>query len=306
MHRIDTEGTFLGTVEESGVNVTQKSSFPQWVGRLKATQKWVDDPDGMKHFGLTEPGYVDWSSYNEDINAFLVLFKSAEDFSKDTALLNYEQLQKALDWDGTEFDSLGDGTHLGKTVMFIVKSEEYEGKTQLKVTWIDSKDASAVRTLKTLDATEVKSLSAKLKAGGLGSIKKPAAAPAKPGAKPAATAPAPAAKPPATKPAPAPAPAPEPAKTETPAPKPAPKGKKKEAAPPPPPPAAEKSDLPKEVSQGDAWEYVCNNKGDNEDSVVEEAWIDACGEVLGDRDQDTATPAEWAKIRDIVIKDLAL
>jgi hypothetical protein len=40
--------------------------------------------------------------------------------------------------------------------------------------------------------------------------------------------------------------------------------------------------------------------------VIGDAWIGACQEVLGDRDEETATTAEWAKIRDTVVRDLAL
>lgn len=312
MGRIDSEGTFLGTVEESGVNLTQKSSFPQWVARLKATAKWVDDPEGMKHFSLTEPGFVDWSTFNEDTNAYLVLFKSAEDFSDATKLLNYEQLQIALEWDGASFDALADGSMVGKVIMFRMQNEEYEGKTSLKVSWIDSKDASATRSLKTLDTNDVKALSSKLKMG----IKKAPAAPAKPASKPAASAgkpgataaPSAVAKSGAT-PAPvapvvASTPSASPTSTPASAPKP-PKGKKASPAPAPAPESPADSALPGRCSQGEAWDFVCAHKGDNEDQVVEEAWIDACAEVCGDKDDDKFTPEEWAKIRDVTLKDLA-
>jgi hypothetical protein len=308
MGKIDRVGTFIGTIEESAVSLTKKSSYPQFVGRLKATQKWVDQPDEMKHFSMTEPGYADWSSFNEEITAYLVLFKSAEEFSDTTKLMNYEQLQLATEWDGTSFDSLADGSLHGKTILFRVEENEYEGKTSLQVSWIDSKDADAVRGLKSLDTNEVKNLTAKLKAGGLGGIKKSAAAPAK--AAPAKPAPqgkaTPASPPPAAPTAAITAAASEATTAKPTAPAPTAPSKKAKKTPPPPPPAEEKTGLPGETSQGEAWEYVCEHKGENEDSAIEEAWIAACGEVLGDRDQDTATNAEWAKIRDIVIKDLAL
>jgi hypothetical protein len=313
MGRIDSEGTFLGTVEESGVNVTQKSSFPQWVARLKGIQKWIDDPEGMKHFGLTEPGFVDWSTFNEEINAFLVLFKSADEFSDATKLLNYEQLQLALDWDGASFDALGDGSMNGKVLMFRTANEEYDGKVSLKVSWIDSKNASATRSLKTLDSKDISALSAKLKMG----IKKAPAAPSKPvaskpvasAAKPAATAvPSAVAKSGAT-PAPAAPVAATPPSASVPstpasAPKP-PKGKAKKAEAPAPESPVEEAALPQECEQGVAWDYVCAHKGDNEDQVVEEAWIDACAEVGGDKDEDKFTPEEWAKVRDATLSDLA-
>ncbi len=49
-----------------------------------------------------------------------------------------------------------------------------------------------------------------------------------------------------------------------------------------------------------------NNKGGNTDDDVTETWIAACEEVLAGRAEDQATPTDWAKIRDVVIKDMAL
>ena len=85
---------------------------------------------------------------------------------------------------------------------------------------------------------------------------------------------------PAPKAAPAPAPAPAPAETNT-------------------------AGLPVESTMDDAWAYVCSNKGDNEDQVVEEAWLAAMGEVSGDRQPEDLTNKDWAKVRDITLKDLA-
>jgi hypothetical protein len=89
--KVDSIGTYIFEVKESGLTTT-KNGFPQWVARLKATKKYVETPEDMKHFSLDTPGYVDWSSFDEEIVAYLVLFKSKDEFSKDTALLNYEQL----------------------------------------------------------------------------------------------------------------------------------------------------------------------------------------------------------------------
>lgn len=317
MNQIDSKGTFLGTVEESGVGITKKSQFPQWVARLKATKKWIDDPEGMAHFQMTEPGYVDWSSFDEGMVAYLVLFKAtgADDspFNDQSKLLNYEQLQLATGWDGASFDSLADGSLVGKEILFRVEDHEYEGKTSLQVAWIDSKDADAVAKLRTLDANDVKNLSAKLKMGGLGKKAAPAkpAAPVKPAAatKPGKPGAAPQSAPSASAPAASSATASTataPATPAAPAPKAPPKKGKKAAEPAAPAAEAAPAGLPSTCSQGEAWEWCCNNKGGNEDSVVEEAWIAACAEVGGDKDEDKFTPEDWAKVRDLVKKDLAL
>lgn len=299
MAKIDTEGTYIAKIIESGVNVTKKSGYPQWVARFKATKKWIDTPDWMKHFNLKEPGWVDWTSFDEEIVGFLVLFNSAEDFNDETKLMNYDQIQYATGWDGTSFESL---IGLEGEVLIRVKEEEWDGKTSLKVDWIDSKEASPVVQLKSLDASELKSLSARLKMGGLG--KK--AAPAKP-AKPGKPAPAPADSA-GTKAATAAPDAEGPSGT---TPKPAPTAKKvpsKKAPEPKEAPAVEETGepLPTETTQTEAWEYVCNHKGGNTDAAIEEAWIAACSEVGEDKDEEQFTASDWAKVRDLVIKDLSL
>jgi hypothetical protein len=301
-NKIDSVGVYVGEIKESGLSTT-KNGFPQSILRLRAEKKFVDDAEGMKHFKLEEQAWVDWSSFDEEIVGYFVLFNSPEEFSPDTALLNYEQLQIATGWDGTEFDSLSDGRLNGKKVQFRVAINEYNGKTSLQVNWLDKADADPVRQLKSLDAAGVKALNAKLRI-----VKK--AAPAKP-AKPTAAAvptsaasapkvstPAPAALP-AVSPKPSPA---SPASTvDTAAP---PKGNKKKTPTAPPP--ASSGDLPAESTQLEAWEYVNSKKGENDDQTVTDAWIAACQEVGGDKDEDKFTPADWAKVRTIVIKDLAL
>lgn len=305
-NKIDTIGNYRGEIMEAGLGVT-KNQFPQSVLRLKALEKWVDSKSEMEHFKLPEPAWVDWSSFEEETVGFFVLFNSADTFDKGTSLLNYEQLQMATGWDGLEFDSLQNGALLGKKVSFRVEDHEYQGKQSIQVSWIDAYNADPVRKLKTLDAEDVKALNKKLKI-------------AKPAAKPVA------AKPTATKPAAAPAPEKKPDPTPTvgetastaatsasvtpekPA---APKPKAKKSAPPPPSPVkdestADTSALPKECDKMAAWEFVCEHKGDNSDTDVEEAWISACTEIGGTKDEDKFIDSDWAKVRNVVIKDMAL
>lgn len=314
---VDREGVFKFEVVESAIGVTQKNSYPQWIGRLKTVEKYVEDAEEMKHYKLEAPAYVSYE--DQEIIAYLVLFNSADTFSVEgkerTAMLNYDQLKLALGWDGTEFDSLADGSHVGKKIQGRVQNDEYNGKVSLKVQWIDNVDAPPTRTLKSLDAGAVSALSKKLQI----SAKKPVVAakpvtPPKLAAAPKPSASAPAASGPSTAAAPAaaseatktPAPAqtvPSTSPTTTSPSSPAPKAKKTKA---PPPPVVEKSDRPKASTKEEAWEFVNAHKGDNEDSVVEESWISACGEVLGDRNEDVATPEDWAKVRDTALKDLAV
>ena len=343
MNQLDTAGVYRGEILESALGESS-GGFPQAVLRLKALEKWVDDKAGMEHFKFTEPGWVDWSSFDEDIVAYLVLFNSTEVFEPgQTDLKNYGQLKLATGWDGEEFDSLGNGALVGKKLLFRLENHEYQGKVKPQINWIDAWESSPTRELKSLDAAAVKTLNAKLK---VTRSVRPASAPAKPAApvkpptpgpsvnmekmaKAQADAAAARAENPTlgagvSKPTTAtPAAAKTGSSTATPpvAPKRSPGRPRKNATVPPPapapvpvpvlPPAVDESPdlatgLPGECTQVEGWDYVCINKGDNSDTDIESAWIDACTEVGGDKDETEFTPADWAKVRDLVIKDLAL
>jgi len=346
VNQLDMAGVYRGEILESALGETKKG-FPQAVLRLKALEKWVEDLAGMKHFDLTEPGWVDWSSFDENIVAYLVLFNSTEVFEPgQTDLKNYGQLKTATGWNGEEFDSLGDGALIGKKLLFRLEDHEYQGKLGLQVNWIDAWDAPPTRELKSLDAAAIKNFNSKLK---ITRSVRPASAPAKPAAVVKPPAPSPSvnmgkmAKAQAdaaaaravdpmlgagvSKPTTAtPAAAETGSSMATPlaATKRSPGRPRKNATVPPPPPAPipvpapvvlppavdESPDLstgfPGECTQIEGWDHVCNNKGDNSDTDIEKAWIDSCTEVGGDKDEAEFTPADWARVRDLVIKDLAL
>lgn len=304
MSQIDSIGTYRGSLEEAGLGET-KNGYPQFVGRIKATEKYIEEADELKHYvdqGVIEeakPQWINWEAYNEYITAYLVLFKSAEEFNEDTALFHYEGLQLALGWDGDEFDSLNDDTHVGKKLLFRVEENEYNGKVSLQVSRVDAPDANPSRELRKLDDGKVKDLNAKLKIGGKGKGAKPSK-PSKPAAKPAAQA--------ESKQEPAPAP-------ETPAAAPPSRAKAESGKPAEQPqeqpesqeqPAGDKPALPTETTKEAAWGLLCDNKGGNSDADVEEAWIAAINEVAGERDEDDLSGTEWAQVRDIATKDLAL
>lgn len=313
MNTLDSKGTYRFQVLDAAV-VTTKKGFPQWVATLAAVEKYVEDAADIEHFQKQnllmdgQPGWVDWSAFKESITGYFVMFNSAEAFITEgpgkTTLMNYEQMQIALGWDGTEFESLADGSQVNKIILGRVDENEYQGKTSLQVNWLDAADASPTRILKNLDAASLKGLTAKLK---INATKKPVAPakPATPVAKPAvapASKPAPAAKLPAAQTPAASAAAP--ATTPVPALKSPSKPGPKEVTEyndPGPGPA-----LPTTCDQMGAWETVQACKGTNEDSVIQEAWIAACAEVGGDKDEAQFTPSDWAKIRDVVIRDCAL
>lgn len=301
MGSIDTVGTYILEIVEQGISTT-KEGKPQLVLKSKALQKYVDDKDSMTHFGITEPAYVDWSSYGEESTDFLLLFNSVDTFDASTAMLNYEQAQKAFKWAGDSFDTIA---KIGDKFLGRFKEETYKDKVSIKLTWIDAADANPVHTIKKLDVDGVSALNKLLKAG-IGKSAKPAAvAAAKPVvAKPALVKPSPAVVNPAAAPASSPASsAVKPVTTPTTAPK-----SPSKATPPPPKPEVDPATdgLPREISQNDAWEYVISKKGDTADADLESAWLSACSEIGAGRQEAQFTTADWAKIRDITIKDLAL
>lgn len=334
--KIETIGTYLGTIAESAVGLT-KGGKPQWVAKLAATKKYVESKEEIAHFQKQQgpdgqplladgnPGYVDWTSFDEDMIAYLMLYNSADEISPQTEMKNAEQLHVATGWMRPDFASIAGPPVLGAEILFRVQEKKAhttpEGKTfggdgTLEVSWIDHKDAAPERTLKSLDPTGIAGLMAKVSGYSTqSSSPKPVAA--KPMTKPALTKPSTspttatvassaASQPTATAPvasAPsAPAAAPAPA---------APKARKTKAPTPPPPAAvplappqaAVDGGPPADTTMEGAWEYVCLNKGEKEDSVLEDHWLKTIGEV--GNDPGAFTGAQWAKVRDTVMSKLA-
>lgn len=285
MGQIDSEGSFRGKLLEGSLAFT-KNGYPQFIGKFSALEKFIDVPSDMQHFGLSEPVWVDWSAYNEQITGYFVLFNSTEAFTEKTALLNYGQVQAALGWDGLSFDALNDGSFIDKPVLFRIESRTYNDKTSLQITWLDAVDAPPTRSLKPLDANDVKAANSKLQ------IKKKAA----PAKAPSAALPARAATiqkaPPGRPP------------TEFDLPDATPVAKK---APPTTKKAAKADGPPLETTRDDAWEYIQSVKGTTSDDDLADAWSAAVNEVVPDSDDDDKiTGLQWAKIRDIVVRDNSL
>ncbi len=280
---IDRAGTFRGRPTDWAVSTTT-NGFPQFVVKLLATEYFED--------GVGEPGrWAAWD-YGQEITAFLVLFGG-----DGKPCLNFEQVQKAFDWDGGSFAALDSGEWANTVVQFRVEDHEYEGKQSLQVNWIDAHDAEPGRSIKKLDAKSLKQLDAKFK----GQMGQPAAAPKS--AKPAAPPKAPPKTEPETEPeAPADPPAEE-ADTATP-----PAAKKKPGRPPgsknkkPDTPSAVGGGLPSTCTMNEAWEKLTELKADSvtEDALTE-AWMTASDKIVPNAtSEEDITPEQWAKIRDAV------
>ena len=295
-NKLETAGAYRFKITESGLGLTKKG-YPQWVVRLLATEKFVEDAPSIAHFQQQgqladgKAGWVPWESFDEQSVEFFVLFNNADEFTPQTALKNYEQLQTATGWGGTEFDELTNGSLVGKIILGRVELDSYtpEGgqtKEQMRVKWIDKADANPERTLKSVDATVMQGLSAKLKMGGAGKAK---AAPAAKVATFVKAAPSAA----TTLATPATATT---AVTTSPAPKSSPpkvtKKIKAEEAP---------TAKPEVNDQGSAWAALLDAKGAAADQAVTDAWIAACGEVGPDLESEKFTPAQWAKVYSVAL-----
>lgn len=282
--QIDTPGVYIADVLEHSLGLTKKNSYPQFIGRFGATKKWVDDKAGMEHFEMVEPGWVDWTVYEEYLVGYLVLFNNAEAFDETSAMFNYEQLKTAVGWSGQDFADLNGDKYVGKPVLIRVEENTYEGKTNLQVNWIDHEDAPPTRELRVLDGDVLKGLTAKL------NMRKAAVKPAVATAKPKPT--------PVTDVA-------------------SPKTKVKAKATP----TVEEDDIPfgseppaddsppiAKMTKEESWKHVHSRKGETPDNEISGAWLDAVAEIAEQfgSGEDSFTPKEWAEVATIVVRDLAL
>lgn len=302
---IDRIGAFRGKPKEWTLSKS-KNGFPMFNIHVAATERYVDQPEEMAAFNLTEPGWVPWADYNQETVGHLCLFNAEK------ALLNYEQVQKALGWDGASLAALASGDWSNTTILFQMEENEYNGETSIRMNWIDAADASPTRGLQALDADGLKDLDSKFK----GMMKAPAkAAPAKAGpAKPVApvppgkspvppgTAAKPAATPTSKMTAPAPAP-----KPSTPAPA---AGASPSKAPPQKAVKAETAPFVATYKDGmegrDAvWNAVSAKQGTASDDTMATLWFDACEKVAPGVLEDGITGAQWAKIAEEMTAKLA-
>lgn len=296
MELVTRAASFIGKITESTV-AASTGGFPQWNIRLETLKCYVTAPDDLKHFNLTEPGWVEWTG--EQIVAWLTLY------GKNGDTLNYEQAQIATGWDGTDYVDLLD--LIGKEIQFRTQFRTFDNVEKLEVNWIDSVYASPERTLKSADPATIKALTAQFitkKAAfkPAGSKPSPAVAGKAPGTKPSVATPQQGA--PAKVAAPvAPAPVVTAAKPGR------PPAAKPQAAPVVPATAPAVAAVPTEFADGGAaWEYIQNRKGNNDDAVVADAWQSCIGELQEKLAKDEAefTPADYGQVVKTLLADLAV
>lgn len=270
MALIDRESTFRGKVVDHGISAT-KNEWPQFVCKLLATEIW--DEEDQVWVSLAD---VELDA--NEITAYIVLI------GKDGETLSFDQVKKVFKWDGASFQVLNGGDYSEVGIQFRVEENTYEEKTRLQVTWIDEYDAIPGRSVRKLDASELKQLDAKfaaqLKAGG----KK--TAPAKPktaaSGKDHGTVTAKGSKPTS------------------------PKGPVKKTTTAPKMPSIPEAPVGS-CTKDEAWTEVVDMKDKKiADDVFSKCWVNAVNEVRGDRKVEDLTNEDWFQVKEKVLKETAV
>ena len=144
MGLIERDETFRGRIVDHGVSKTT-NRFPQLVLSLLA----------MEIYDTEVQEWVDWSSYGlDEITAYLCLFGGKGE------TLTCKQVKEITGWDGNSFATLAAMDLSEVQIQFRTAYSTFEEKTRLGVEWVDVYDAVPGRSVKKLDAAELKSLDA--------------------------------------------------------------------------------------------------------------------------------------------------
>lgn len=282
--KLESIGTYRGIIRGTSLAVNEKSGYPQAILQLEATEKFITDASELEHFGLTEPAWQAWD-FNQGITAFLVLYKSGEQFSPDTELFHVGNLAEALGWEKGDFEAFANGSFIDKPIQFRVDLNEYNGKTSFKVQSVAHIDANPDRTLRPVSDDTLKALKAKVR----GYAKKSAAVSAPAKASPAS---APAVTFTATQKSVIAA-ASAPIKSGP------PKGRGRPPKIQPVAPA-----LNPLCTRDEAWEQAKPHQGKITDDEFTDQFIINSEEVGGSKTEDEMTPSDWGQVRDKLIDSL--
>lgn len=247
------EGRFKATILEHGVSETGPNNLATFIVKLQLIQ---------------ELGNGQWNPVDEDLDITGYFYLEKRDGSLNT--ITIDSLKSAFGWDGRDPLWLQDSDFNGHVVQVKLAFEEYQGKTKLKVQYIDAENSTGGGVPRADDNTRrsmANRLGAKLRANA-GGTPAPAPKPA-PGSRPAPPAPA------RPKPAPTPPSAEQPFQ--------------------PPATAAAPADRP--LNADAAWAAFQANfdKPDVDPKLIETEWFRILGEMFPGRDAKTLSPAEWAK-----------
>lgn len=139
MSMIEQAGTYIAKATSWGVEV-EEGKCPKFVMFFEVSA----DKDGQPVEGSIT-GY--FTLINKD--------NSANE-------INLRCLKDVLGWDGQSFDTLNDGDWSQTEVQIVVEQEEYQGKTQLRVRYLNPKDyAGGSGFIKKAEPAAVQNLNAK-------------------------------------------------------------------------------------------------------------------------------------------------
>ncbi len=145
---IDRAATFRGRIIDHGVSKSS-GGFMQWTAELLAMEIWDTD----------ESAWVDWTGYGDEygdeIKSYNILFGGNEKPTR-----SCQQVKAITGWEGTSFAALGAMDLTETLIQFRTEWNTYNDKTNLQVDWIDVYDATPGRSVKKLDAAELKQLDA--------------------------------------------------------------------------------------------------------------------------------------------------
>ena len=144
MGLIERAEAFRGKIVDHGVSKTT-NGFPQWVVSLLALEIYDTD----------EQEWVDWSEYEiDEITAYNCLFGGKGE------TLTCKQVKAITGWDGKSFATLAAIDLTETLIQFRTAYSTFDNKTRLQVEWIDVYDAAPGRSVRKLDANELKGLDA--------------------------------------------------------------------------------------------------------------------------------------------------
>lgn len=269
MSLIEQVGTYRGEVVDKAVSVST-NGYPQLVALLRAGERYDDEVGD----------WVAWEADESELTAYLVLFDG-----QDRKTLNCTQVEKVLGWDGASFAGLNAIDHSETLIQFRVVENTYNEKTTMQVEWIDEYGATPGRTVRKLDAIELKDLDAAY----AGMMNKPKAKPASAKASPLLT---------ATQ---AQAQAQAAAGKKAPPKVPAKKGPPKTTA------ASSDGKPAKKLTKQEAWDGCVDLKDKKvKDEQLSQVWVDTVDEVRGPKEEADLTPEDWGRIQDLVMDKTAM
>ncbi len=162
---ITQEGYYFGVITSSGFG-TSSGGFPQEVLGVQAQQ--VFDQESGEYVPIDPEGGADGTWYGVLID------------SNDKETRNSQQLSKVTGWSGASFVELQKADYSGMPIQFRVETNLYNGKTSLKITWIDEEGAAPFKSVPKCSLEEAQALQARY-AGVLAGNKAPVTAASAPG-----------------------------------------------------------------------------------------------------------------------------